>query len=503
MRSTITLLLLFVMLSPTGCDMGRKSPPGGEDGGAAAPLAPMSPGAAAVTPGPIDVPPQVTGSLSFHEGFAPIVQRLSAAVVNVSSTRMVRAPSRGRDPFFSNPLFRDFFGEDGPSPGPRERREQSLGSGVIVSGDGHVLTNNHVIAGASKVRVALPDGRDFEARIVGADPKTDIAVLKIDGANLAFVPFGDSSKVRVGEFALAIGNPFGLGQTVTQGIISAVGRGNVGIVDYEDFIQTDAAINPGNSGGALVSAAGELIGINTAIIARGAQGNQGIGFAVPTEMARAVMDQILREGRVIRGWMGVGIQDVTPALREAMGLKETKGVVVSEVAPGSPAEKAGIARGDVLVELDGQPMTDSRSFRMQIAQNKPGTRVRIGLMRGGERREATVALGALPEEPQRPEERGGDALSDRLGIAVAPITPELRQRLDLPANARGVVIARVQSGGRAEAAGLRPGDVILEANRKPITGPDELKQALAQGGDGAVLFLVFRGGRTHYLVVEP
>jgi serine protease Do len=362
----------------------------------AAPAAPPPP-----APGPIQVPPAERDAISLQNGFAPIVARVAPAVVNISSVRVlqggrVRAPSR----------LREFFGEQFFPEVPRERREQAQGSGVIVSEDGYVLTNNHVVEQASEVQVVLQDRRELRAKIVGTDPKTDIAVLKIDGERFAFAPFGDSTKVRVGEFALAVGNPFAIGQTVTLGIISAVGRGNMGIVDYEDFLQTDAAINPGNSGGALVNAAGELIGINTAILARGAAGNQGIGFAVPAHLARAVMDQILQHGRVVRGWMGVGLQDITPALAEALGRKDARGVVVGEVSPSSPANAAGLQRGDIVVEIDGEPVVDSRALRMRISQSAPGTKVRLGIDRDGKRREVTLVLDELPERPRpAPEER--------------------------------------------------------------------------------------------------
>jgi serine protease Do len=485
-------ILLATALAGAGC----------KDHGKTAPSEARAVPPAVSTPGPIEVPPALKGAVSFQEGFAPIVERLSAAVVNISAVKVV--PGRSRRPaFFSNPLFRDFFGEEHPGFSiPRERREQSLGSGVIVSEDGYILTNNHVVEDANRVRVFLPDQREFQAKIVGTDPKTDIAVLKVDGQRFAYAPFGDSTKTRVGEFALAIGNPFGLGQTVTLGIISAVGRGNIGIVDYEDFIQTDAAINPGNSGGALVNSTGELIGINTAILARGAQGNQGVGFAVPSELARAVMDQIIREGRVVRGYMGVGIQDVTPAVAEALGMKESKGVLVGEVAKGSPAEKAGLERGDILVEVDGKPVADSRAFRMRVAQTRPGSRMKLALLRGDARREVTVELGELPGEGEAKGSAGGDTLSERLGISIAPLSGELRRRLNLPDDARGVAVVEVEPDRRAHASGLRPGDVIQEVNRAPVASPDELKQALDKARGRAVLLLVLREARTRYVIIE-
>jgi serine protease Do len=490
-------VLLAAAFAAAGCkDTGRSAP-------ANALGAPTAPTPVVSTPGPIEVPPALKGAVSFQEGFAPIVERLSAAVVNISAVKVVQQGSARRPAFFSNPLFRDFFGEQHPNFSiPRERREQSMGSGVIVSEDGYILTNNHVVADASRVRIFLPDRREFQAKIVGTDPKTDIAVLKVDGQRFAYAPFGDSSKVRVGEFALAIGNPFGLGQTVTLGIISAVGRGNIGIVDYEDFIQTDAAINPGNSGGALVNATGELIGINTAILARGAQGNQGVGFAVPSELARAVMDQIIREGRVVRGYMGVGLQDVTPGVAEALGMKEPRGVLVAEVAKGSPADEAGLERGDILVEIDGKPVADSRAFRMRVAQTKPGSRMKVTVLRADARREVTVDLTELPGEEGPKAATGGDALSERLGITIAPLAGDLRRRLSLPDDARGVAVVQVEPDGRAQAAGLRPGDVIQEVNRSPISSPEELMQALDKARGRALLLLVLREGRTRYVIVE-
>jgi serine protease Do len=456
-----------------------------------------------VRPGPIDVPPEVRDSISFKEGFAPLVEKVSAAVVNIASERVVRTRPGGVLPFFMLPGFRDFFGEDFPSQAvPRERRQQSLGSGVLVAENGIVLTNNHLVEHAGQVRVFLLDGREFRARIIGTDPKTDIAVLKIDDVKFPFARLGDSDKVRVGEFTLAIGNPFGLGQTVTAGIVSAVGRSNLGIVDYEDFIQTDAAINPGNSGGALINLSGELIGINTAIITRGSQGNQGVGFAVPSNLARVILDQIVRTGRVVRGWLGVAIQDVTPAIGEALGLRAPDGVLISEVPSGSPADRAGLQRGDVIVELNGRPVKDSRDFRLQIAQIAPGTAVRIGFLRGNDKREVRVLLGELPGEraqaPRGDSERE-EAPADRMGLVVEPISPLLRRSLSLPADLRGVVVTAADPAGRAASAGLRPGDVIREVNGRPVESPEQFSKAAEEARDKPVLLLVQREGQTRYV----
>jgi serine protease Do len=283
----------------------------------------------------------------------------------------------------------------GPHGLPRERREQGLGSGVIVSTEGYILTNNHVVEGASEIKVHLHDRREFKALVVGTDPQTDIALLKIDATNLPALTLGDSSKLRVGEFVLAIGNPFGVGQTLTMGVVGATGRGGLNIEEYEDFIQTDASINPGNSGGALVNVAGELIGINTAIISRGG-GNQGVGFAVPINMARYVMEEILKRGKVVRGWMGMTIQEVTPDIARAFNLAEARGAMVADVMPDSPAARAGIMTGDIIVEINGERVADSRALRLKVAQMSPGTSVTLKLLRPDGEREVKLMLGELP-----------------------------------------------------------------------------------------------------------
>jgi serine protease Do len=485
MRRTIALLLLAV-LTIGGC----KRPPAGER--AAPDITPQA-------PLPIEAPPTAPGAVNFQNGFAPVVERVRGAVVNISTTKVIRPPGPEQAPFFSNPLFRDFFGR-GMEP-PRARREQSLGSGVLVSKDGYVLTNSHVVHGASEVLVSLPDRRELKARIIGADPKTDIALLRIPGDDFTFARFGDSSRVRVGEFALAIGDPLGLGQTVTFGIISATGRGNVGIVDYEDFLQTDAAINPGNSGGALVNTDGELIGIPTAIATTGGgQGNQGIGFAVPSNLAREVMRQIEQRGRVIRGWLGVAVQDVTPTMAAALGLEAASGALVSDVTEGSPAAKAGLARGDVVVAMDGKPVVDSRSLRMHVAETSPGTRIGLSVWRDRRRLEVSAVLGEMPAgEPRPPSTEPSPATA--LGMRVAPLTPDAMRALGVPEGTTGVVVAAVQPGSRAEAAGLRPGDVIQEVDRKRVRSPDELRRATEVGGPGPLLVLVLRGGHTHYVAI--
>src|SRR3989442_9105370 len=313
------------------------------------------------------------------------------AVVNIASARTVRGPAGPPTPFFSDPFFRFFF-----SPERAPRRERSLGSGVIVTRDGYVLTNNHVVEGAQDIRVTLGDRREFTARLVGADSKTDIAVLKLPAGSFTIIPLGDSKRVDVAEVVLAIGNPFGLSQTVTMGIVSAVGRANLGIADYEDFIQTDAAINPGNSGGALVNARGELIGINTAIFSQNG-GYMGIGFAVPVNMGRQVMEQIIKRGRLTRGYRGLTVQDLTPAVARGLGLWEARGVLVGDVSPDGPAPAAGIRRGDVITAVDDKPVDDVGHFRNLVADTPPGTRVRLTVKRDGREEPIEVAVGELPD----------------------------------------------------------------------------------------------------------
>jgi serine protease Do len=501
MRRSITLVLV-AMLTVAGC---RRSVHNEH----AEPLPPAPPaGQEIVRPADVREPaPDTTNEgVSFQDGFAAVAQRVAPAVVNVSSIKVVRPPTQ-HIPFFDDPFLRDFFG-NGNERGPRRPRglkQQSLGSGVIISRDGHVLTNYHVVQGASEVRVQLANKRELKAKIVGADPKTDIALLQIQGHDFPVIPWGDSTKVRVGNFALAFGDPLGLGPTVTSGIISATGRGNVGIVDYEDFIQTDAAINPGNSGGPLVNVDGELIGITTAIATSGGgRGNQGIGFAVPSNLAREVIRQIQQNGRVIRGWLGVAVQDVTPAMASALGLSAPGGALIADVQANSPAARAGLKRGDVVVELDGKPITDSRTLRMTIAETPPETAVRLGVMRKDKKVEVTATLGELPAEGKRPaigpHANGG---AGTVGMHLAPLTPDIVRRMDLPPGTAGVVITGVQPNSRAADAGLRPGDVIQEIDRAPVQSPNDVTQALNKDRKRAHLLLVLREGETRYVAIPP
>ncbi len=439
----------------------------------------------------------LVNAASLTEGFRPLVEKAQPSVVSVLATRVTEV-QQGQSPFAS-PFFRDFFG--GQFDVPQERREQGLGSGLVVSDDGYILTNNHVVDKASDIKVSLADGREVNAKVVGTDPQTDLAVLKVDETGLSHLTLGDSSTVGVGDIVLAMGNPFGIGQTVTMGIVSATGRGGLNIEDYEDFIQTDAAINPGNSGGPLVNVRGEVVGINTAILSRSG-GNQGIGFAVPSNMARGVMKQLVDNGRVVRGYLGVMIQPVSQSVAKAFDLKEAKGALVGDVEADGPAAKAGLKTGDVIIGVDGKQVQDARSLRLQIASTQPDTKVNLQVMRDGQSKDIPVTLGELPTKEQRaaggPQEQSG-ALD---GVNVDNLTPGIAGQLGLSRDASGVVVTGVQQGSTAAEAGLRRGDVIQEVNRKAVNDVGEYERAVRQAGGGQVLLLVNRGGSTSFVVVE-
>lgn len=436
-----------------------------------------------------------------------MVERDLPAIVNISSSKVIRT-NGGTMPFTMDPFFRQFFGDDfgRELQRPSKQYERGLGSGVIVRPDGYILTNNHVIDGASEITVTLLDKRSFKAKVIGADSKTDIAVLKIDGKDLATLPFADSSKVKVGDVVLAMGEPFGLGQTVTMGIISAKGRSGLDIIQgYEDFIQTDAAINPGNSGGALVDVRGNLIGINTAILTRNGGGNQGIGFAVPVNMARSVMDQLIEHGRVSRGYLGVVPQDITPAMAKSFQLTDTRGVLIGEVPPGSPAAKAGIQRGDVVVEMNGERMEDSNQLRLKTSMTPPGTTVQIKLLRDGAEKTVSVKLGELsPDQSRKRPNVSPDSGSNALdGVTVDDLDYDTLRQLGLPSATKGVVVTSVEPGSPAEDAGLQPGDVIQEVNRTRISNRNDFERAIRRSPGRTVLLLVYRMGSTSYVAVEP
>ena len=432
-------------------------------------------------------------------GFAALFKPALPAVVSITSSRVVNTQQM---PFFNDPFFQQFFGGQMPRT-PQEQRERGLGSGVIVSADGYILTNNHVIDKATDIKVMLPDKRTFSGKVVGADAKTDIAVVKIATTGLPTITLGDSSKLEVGDYAFAIGNPFGVGETATMGIISATGRNGLDIEDYEDFIQTDAAINPGNSGGALLNARGELVGINTAILSGRSGGNQGIGFAIPINMAKYVMDQILKNGKVIRGYIGVGIQEVTPDLAKAFNVPAEKGALVSSVEPGSPGDKAGLKRGDVVTELNGQPVKGNNDLRLKVGALAPGTVIHLKIDRDGKSQDVTVTLGEAPTGKSGRGGQGSVENSPMQGVQVDNLTDDIRQQLGLGPNVNGVVVTEVPQDSPAAEAALQRGDVIQQINRKPVNSVDDYERLIREAGKEAVVLLVNRRGTTVFLVVQP
>ncbi len=441
-------------------------------------------------------------------GFAPMIKTVLPDVVNISTSKVVKGSDRMNNqegmPDDIPPFLQQFFGQQfGQNPGsrapkPRDQREDSLGSGVIVSPDGYILTNNHVIDGATDVRVTLSDKRQLKATVVGSDPKTDVAVLKIEGSGYPAITVGDSSKVQVGDYALAVGDPFGVGQTVTMGIISAMNRGNLGIEDYEDFIQTDAPINPGNSGGALVNDRGELVGINTAILSHGSGGNEGIGFAIPINLARSVMSQILDHGKVNRAYLGIMIQDVTPGISKAMGLKAMKGALVGDVTPNGPAQKSGVQRGDVVLEVNGKEIEDSRQLRMTISMMDPNATVNLKLLRNGNPTSVSVKLGDLPPDKEQAKAEEGPSEQALDGVTVENLDSQTIRELGLPAATTGVVVTDVSPSSPLASAGLQRGDVIQEVNHQSVKTVAQFQEAIRKAGNNPLL-LVNRKGSTIFM----
>lgn len=420
----------------------------------------------------------------FGEAMSQVAERVKPAVVNISTSRTVKAQ---RHPFFDDPLFRRFFGD----PGPQKRKVTNLGSGVIATPNGYILTNNHVIEGAEDIIVKLSDGKEYKGRPIGMDSRTDIAIIKINETNLPTVPWGDSDKLRVGEVVLAVGNPYGLSQTITMGIISALGRSGIGITDYEDFIQTDAAINPGNSGGALVNIRGELIGINTAIFSTSG-GYQGIGFAIPSNMVKNVMDSIINQGRVVRGWLGVQIQPLTTELVKQLGLKDEGGVLLVDVVEGGPADKGGLKRYDVIVEYDGKKTDNPFHFKNMVAATKPGKTVEIKIIRNGNLLTAKVTIAELPIEPQIVSPAQFE--NSLRGVSVQEVTDEILQKLGITRKIKGVLVNNIEEDSPALGI-LAKGDIIMEVNRKPVTNTKEYNDTVSKIEKGKDILLgIMRGG---------
>jgi len=448
------------------------------------------------------------------KAFASVAKRVSPAVVFIQVEKMISQPSV--DFFFpfggeQNPLgdnfLKHFFGEpfqqtprhQKPQHPQPKQREVGQGSGFIVSADGYILTNNHVVGDTDKVIVKLADGREFKAKSIGTDPHTDVAVIKIDAKNLPTLPLGNSDTLEVGEWVMAIGNPFGLSHTLTAGIVSAKGRSSLGISDYENFIQTDAAINPGNSGGPLVNLEGKAVGMNTAIYSRSG-GYMGIGFAIPINMAKTIMDQLIKHGSVTRGYLGIVIQELTADLAKTFGLKGQKGILVSQVTEDSAAQKAGMKQGDVIVEFDGKPVEKLAEFRNRVSLEAPGSKHDITVLRDGKRKKLTITIGKLPEKAQVASAPSHSW--EKLGITVKNLTQELAQRFSYQGET-GVIVTDVVSGSVADLAGIQPGALIKEVNRKTIQNVDEFQQAMKQSSDkSTVLLLIKEGGGMRYVALS-
>ncbi len=440
--------------------------------------------------------------------YADIVSRVAPAVITIRADKRVRSPQQF--PLSDDPFFRGLFGNRGQQR-PQEELQRALGSGVIVSADGYILTNHHVIDGAEDIKIDMNDGRTLDAKVIGDDAPSDLALLKVNASGLTFMTPADSDKVRVGDVVLAIGNPFGIGQTVTMGIISAKGRatGGTGSGSFEDFLQTDAPINHGNSGGALVNTLGELVGINSQILPSETGGNMGIGFAIPSNMAKTVMDQLVKSGKVRRGQLGITVTRVSSDLAASLEMSDTRGVIVNSVRAGSAADKAGLRQGDVITAINDNPVSDSNAFRNRVASNAPGTEVTLTVLRDKKEQKIRATLGEATEESARNESdsEGGSnprtAGGGKLGIGVAPLTPDIAQELQLKPGTTGVVVESVDPAGPAVEAGIQRGDVIQEVNRQPVKSADDVRAAIEKNGNKPALLLLNRRGDTAFVAVRP
>ncbi|MBF0540933.1 MAG: DegQ family serine endoprotease [Nitrospirae bacterium] len=436
----------------------------------------------------------------FTKALTEVSETVKPVVVNISTER---SDSGERNPFghfFNDPFFRKFFDDNEDSIGPmRKHKSTSLGSGVIIKSDGYIITNNHVVKDADKINVLTVDNKTYTGKVIGSDPKTDIAVIKIAANNLPTINIGDSDKLRVGEVVIAIGSPYGLNQTVTMGIVSAIGRSNVGISDYEDFIQTDAAINPGNSGGALVNTKGELVGINTAIFSTSG-GYQGIGFAIPVNIVKRVVDSLIKTGKVVRGWLGISIQDLTPDLAKQFGIDGTTGVLIADIVEGGPAEKVGIKQGDLIVELNNKPMTSTKDLRNMIANTPPGNAVELVIVRDGKKKKFSVKVGELPDKIVASAD--GQSTNNLMGVSVQTLTPIIKERMDIPSKVKGVIVVDIDPESPAGSV-LKQNDIICEVNKTRISDIEEFKKiATKLQQKNRILLLIYRGGAFLYVIIE-
>lgn len=435
--------------------------------------------------------------------FTTVVKKTTPAVVNVQVEKTVGAKDYNFE-FFNNPFFERFFGPDFhrqlPQQ-PRHEKQMGQGSGFIISKDGYILTNNHVVDDADTITVTMSDNKKFDAKLIGNDPQSDVALIKIENGNdLPVLPLGDSDALEVGEWVIAIGNPFGLNQTVTVGVVSAKGRSRVGINEYENFIQTDAAINPGNSGGPMLNIDGEVVGINSALFSR-TGGYMGIGFAIPINMVKAIKDQLQKNGQVVRGWLGVAIQDIDEKLAKSFGLDEARGILVSEVQDGSPAEKAGIEQGDVLIKLNGVELKSVNDLRNRIALIIPNTETEITIIRDGKEKKLDVLIGEQPDDFGKvAQSQAGRDFLENFGLTFQELTPELAEQLGYQGE-KGVLIGDVEPGGPADSAGLRPGQLVQEINKKPIASISDLRAVLKDAPDMKQVLLRVRAGKFSQYVV--
>ncbi len=493
----LSFLIVVLLISSAGCNTNL-------------------PGKADTTSAPVQQPaaPQPIVVDGVRTSYADVVEKTSQAVVQIEAEQKSKESATAqKNPLLDDPQLREFFKNLPQQPQTqRPQIQRGIGSGVIVSADGMILTNYHVVGDAEKITVLMNDNNSFRAKVVGSDQPSDLAVLKIEGENLPFLNLGNSDNVRIGDIVLAIGNPLGIGQTVTAGIISAKGR-RTGLSDgsFEDFLQTDAPINQGNSGGALVNLSGELVGINSQILSNSqGGGNIGIGFSIPSNMAKSVMEQLVQNGKVRRGMLGVNIQNITADTAKALELKDTKGVLVSNVRPESAAGKAGIKRGDIITAINGEKVEDSNTLRNKVAGTMPGNSIKITVLRGGNEQEFNAMLDEFNVETDKPsssnqeqKNSGNQSENGKLGLSLQPTTPETLKQLGLPDDTEGLVVTEVDPNGAASEEGIARGDVIMEINRNSVATVEDVQSALEKSGNRPILLLINRKGQTIYLTITP